>query len=178
MGGSLSLVSLKLYVNLQVTRLLNKSVDGVSLSSSPLGWHFFMCLSWNYSGINLEGKDKKTLACLWFLQMWCVTTSSVFLLAEYLCRTSFLLVSDSLPHSNPYANKHDYEHSLDLLDSPSHLDWVWQAEEGMDIMDSTNFNETNLSYGLTFWNSPCEWQCQQSPLPKLSREGPCNDGGN
>lgn len=66
---------------------------------------------------------------------------------------------------------------LNPLISPSHLDWVWQVEEGMDIMDSTNFNETNLSYGLTFWNCPCEWQCQQSPLLKLSRDGACNDGG-
>lgn len=146
-----------------------------------LGWHILMSLSWNHSVayINLEGKDKKTLACLWFLQMLCGTTRSVFLLAESLCSTPFLLVSDSQPHCNPYANKRDYERSLDLLKSPSRLDWVLQAEEEMDIMDSTNFNETNLSYGLTFWNSPCEWQqCQQSPLPKLSREGPYNDGGN
>lgn len=59
-------------------------------------------------------------------------------------------------------------------------DGVWQAEEEeVDVMDSANFNETNLSDGLTFWKSPCEWQqCQQSPFPKLSREGPWNDGGN
>lgn len=31
-------------------------------------------------------------------------------------------------------------------------DWVWQAEEEeeVDVMDSANFNETNLSDGLTF----------------------------
>lgn len=29
-------------------------------------------------------------------------------------------------------------------------DWVWQAEEEVDVMDSATFNETNLSDGLTF----------------------------
>lgn len=90
--------------------------------------------------------------------------------------TGFSCWWDRLSHCNSNANKHIMS-PLNPLISPSHLDWVWQVEEGMDIMDSTNFNETNLSYGLTFWNCPCEWQCQQSPLLKLSRDGACNDGG-
>lgn len=60
-GGSCVWLLLKLYVNLQVTRLLNNSLDGVPVSSSQLGWHFLMSLaeiaftSWHQFG----GKRRK-----------------------------------------------------------------------------------------------------------------------
>lgn len=142
----------------------------LSAESSLPSWHQFgggkTKRSWPVCDF-FKHSEQQLVTC--FFSLW----------AESSCFSSpFLLVSDTLSHCNPYANNHDYECSLDPHNSASWLDWVWQAKEGMDIMDSTNFNETNLSYGLTFWDSPCEWQCQQSPLPKLSGEGPCNDGGN
>ena len=181
-GWIMCLALLKLYVNLQVTRLLNKKPGWCSsVFIMVLRWHFLMSLSWNLSYLLAsiwKEKTKRSWPACDFFKCGAQQLASVFLFAESLCYTPFLLVSDSLSHCNPHANKNDYECSPDPLNSPSPLDWVWQAEEGMDIMDSTNFNETNLSYGLTFGNSPCEWQCQQSTLWKLSREGPCNDGGS
>lgn len=143
-GWTLCLAFLKLYVNLQVTRLLNKSLDGVPESSSRLGWHFLMFLSlaettltgWHQCGGKRQ--KKKKLVCDVFK---CNVQQLPLFFSESLRSTPLLLVTDGLSHCNPCANKHDYERSLDLLNSPSRLDWVWQSEEGMDIMDNTNFNE-------------------------------------
>lgn len=144
------LLVVKMYVNPQVTGLSNKSSDGV-----PAFPRVLMSFSWNCSdgSINLVERDKTNL---WFCCDFCK------------CGLT--------PLSPP-----PMQISM-IMSTGSNLqvgDWVWQAEEEVDVMDSANFNETNLSDGLTFWNSPCEWQqWQQSPLPKPSREGPWNDGGN
>lgn len=173
-GSILRLALLKLYVNLQVTRLLNKKPARRSGVFITVALTVFCDASRLKACINLEGKTKKKLARVWCLQMPCATTSNVFLSASLLsCWSVMVCLTVTLMQISAL-----WAPPLDPLSYPSRLDWVWQVEEGMDITDSTNFNETNLSYGLTFWNSPCEWQCQQSPLLKLSREGPCNDGGN
>lgn len=59
------------------------------------------------------------LARLRFLQMLRGTTRSVFLLAVALLSCWSVIVGLTV---TLYANKHDYEHSLDLLKSLSRLD--------------------------------------------------------
>lgn len=142
---------------------MNKSPRGVPVRLTRLDVSSPRKKALALARINLEGKDIKprvffspsslalslpSFAACDFCQCCVKTTRRLDPPPPPPLRTPLLSCWSAIV-AGPHANKRRDERSLDHLESPplALIECGRRAEEEMDIMDSANFNETNLSHG-------------------------------